>query len=113
MDVIGTTYFLGLTIETVSCMCLVLGIGFCVDYCVHIAHAFGVASGNSERRVKIALTEMGPAILNGGTTTFIGFSLLCVSNYYGFTIVFNASYDYPRKLGFNTKHDITLGRSSH
>ena len=91
MDVIGVTYFLGQTIETVTCLCLVLGIGFCVDYCAHVAHAFGVASGNSEKRVEIVLTEMGTAILNGATTTFVGFSLLAFSDYYGFTVVFRVS----------------------
>ena len=38
-------FFWGMTIDTISCMCIVLIVGLCVDYSVHIAHAFNVAEG--------------------------------------------------------------------
>ena len=36
VDVTGTAYFIGQTIDSVSCICMVLAIGFSVDYSVHI-----------------------------------------------------------------------------
>ena len=35
----------GLTIDTISCVNLVISVGLCVDYAAHIAHAFLVAHG--------------------------------------------------------------------
>ena len=34
---------------------------------------------------------MGPAILNGGLTTFLALFLLAFSNYYAYTVFFNVS----------------------
>ena len=48
IDVTGTAYFIGQTIDSVSCICMVLAIGFSVDYSVHIAHAFSVAEGDRD-----------------------------------------------------------------
>jgi Niemann-Pick C1 protein len=45
VDVIGMLFFWGITIDTISCMCIVLVVGLCVDYSVHIAHAYNVADG--------------------------------------------------------------------
>jgi predicted RND superfamily exporter protein len=36
VDVLGGMYFWDLTIDTVSCIDLVLAIGLCVDYSAHI-----------------------------------------------------------------------------
>ena len=39
-------FYLGQNIDVISCICNVLVIGFCVDYCVHIAHAYLVSYGD-------------------------------------------------------------------
>lgn len=44
-DVTGIIYYWGLTIDTVSCVSVVLVVGLCVDYSAHIAHAFIVEEG--------------------------------------------------------------------
>ena len=67
----GIAYFWGLTIDPLVCMGTVLVVGLCVDYSVHIAHAFADASGTSGERASEALITIGPAIFNGGTTTFL------------------------------------------
>ena len=41
----GYIFYWGLTIDTVSCMSVVLVVGLCVDYSAHIAHAFIVEKG--------------------------------------------------------------------
>ena len=40
VDVLGGMYFWDLTIDTVSCIDLVLAIGLCVDYAAHIGKYF-------------------------------------------------------------------------
>ena len=45
VDITGMIHFWGLTIDTISCVNIVLGVGLCVDYSAHIAHAFIVSTG--------------------------------------------------------------------
>ena len=89
VDITGMIHFWGLTIDPISCVIIVLGVGLCVDYSVHIAHAFNVARGETGgERARAALTTMGPAILNGGTTTWLALIVLAFSNSYGFIVMF-------------------------
>ena len=46
VDIIGFLHFWGITIDIISCVNIVLAVGLCVDYSVHIGHAFLIASGN-------------------------------------------------------------------
>ena len=56
---------------------LIIAIGLCVDYSAHVAHRFLVErSGSREDRVRTTLIHIGPAVLNGGVSTFIAFILL-------------------------------------
>jgi predicted RND superfamily exporter protein len=49
VDVIGlSNLFWSQTVDTVSCVAIVLVVGFSVDYSAHIAHAFIVADGEKE-----------------------------------------------------------------
>ncbi len=47
--------------------------------------------GTSGERAAASLTEMGPAILNGGITTFLALFLLGFSDSYGFLVFFKVS----------------------
>ena len=49
------------SVDMITCVCFVLVIGFCVDYCVHIAHAFLVSKGSRKERATDALTEVSRA----------------------------------------------------
>ena len=44
-NIIGFLHFWDITIDIISCINIVLAIGLCVDYSVHIGHAFIVARG--------------------------------------------------------------------
>ncbi len=80
---------LGITVDTISCINIVLAIGLCVDYSAHIAHAFIVAEGPTRvDRALSALVAMGPAILNGGVTTFLALVLLGGSQSHAFIVFF-------------------------
>ena len=84
----GIMHFWGLTIETVSCTNLIICIGICVDSAAHITHEFLATSGTKEERSKLALKNIGPAVLNGGFSTFLTFIVCANSNSYVFTTFF-------------------------
>eukprot|EP00095_Tigriopus_kingsejongensis_P005354 maker-scaffold34_size539781-snap-gene-1.9 protein:Tk05354 transcript:maker-scaffold34_size539781-snap-gene-1.9-mRNA-1 annotation:"hypothetical protein DAPPUDRAFT_306990" len=88
VDMVGFLHFWGLTIDTISCINIVLAIGLCVDYSAHIAHAFIVEEGDREERAMNSLVSMGPAILNGGITTFLALVLLGFSESHAFITFF-------------------------
>ena len=83
-------YVYGLTIDTVSCISLVLCIGLSVDYSVHIAHAFLSERSVEDRRTRIsqAVAKVGPAVLQGGISTLIPFVMLAFSNSHVFKTFF-------------------------
>ena len=45
VDVVGTLHFWDVTIDVISCVNIILATGLCVDYSVHLAHAFSIAKG--------------------------------------------------------------------
>ncbi|XP_064106507.1 NPC1-like intracellular cholesterol transporter 1 [Macrobrachium nipponense] len=76
LDVMAIMHICGLTIDTVSCIALVLAIGICVDYSAHVAHAFLNVTGSKKERVQDTIAQVGPAVLHGGTSTLVAFLLL-------------------------------------
>ena len=79
VNVAGYANFWGLNIDTLFAIFMTISIGLCVDYSAHIAHAFMVAKGSRDDRMKQTLTCIGPAVLNGGISTFLAFVLLSMS----------------------------------
>merc|ERR1712032_1610444 len=76
VDLCGYMHFWGLTIDVISAVDIIIAIGLCVDYAVHICHAFLTVDGTKRERAQAALVDMGPAVLNGGVSTLIAFILL-------------------------------------
>jgi len=79
VDIVGFLHFWGMTIDIISCVSIVLAIGLCVDYSVHIGHAFLIGPGYRLDKAIFALESIGPAVFNGGFTTFLALSLLAFS----------------------------------
>ena len=48
VDLVGFLHFWGITIDTLSCVNIVLAVGLCIDYSAHIAHAFIVSTGKAK-----------------------------------------------------------------
>merc|ERR1712038_879215 len=71
VDIVGFLHFWGITIDILSAVNIVLAIGLCVDYAVHIAHAYLMSSGSRQQRATNAVKLIGAAVINGGTTTFL------------------------------------------
>ncbi|XP_064096527.1 patched domain-containing protein 3-like [Macrobrachium nipponense] len=90
IGVCGTMWLWGLTIDTVSCIALVLAIGMSVDYAAHIAHAFLSVKGTNDRkeRARIALEGVGSAVLQGGVSTLLAFVMLAWSSSHVFVTFF-------------------------
>ncbi|KAK7075015.1 Patched domain-containing protein 3 [Halocaridina rubra] len=88
VDVMALMTWWGLTIDTVSCINLVLSIGLCVDYSVHIALHFLQVKGTRDERVSLTVQEMGPAVVNGAFSTFLAFILLATSESHVFESFF-------------------------
>eukprot|EP00088_Acartia_fossae_P041082 TRINITY_DN4294_c0_g1_i7.p1 TRINITY_DN4294_c0_g1~~TRINITY_DN4294_c0_g1_i7.p1 ORF type:complete len:1080 (-),score=273.26 TRINITY_DN4294_c0_g1_i7:86-3325(-) len=79
VDIVGFLHFWEMTIDIISCVSIVLAIGLCVDYSVHIGHAFLIAPGSRLEKAVSAIETIGPAVFNGGFTTFLALSLLSLS----------------------------------
>jgi len=92
VNVGGFIHFWGLTIDTVSCTNIIISIGLCVDYSAHIAHAFMSTHGTRDERVKKALADIGPAVFNGGFSTFLAFVLLANSRSHVFATFFKVFF---------------------
>ena len=89
-------HFWNVTIDTVSCVNLIIAIGLCVDYSAHIAHRFSeeiIFEGSSRNeRAQAALTNIGPAVLNGGISTLLAFVLLAGSRSHAFLVFFKVFF---------------------
>ena len=79
VNVAGYANFWGLSIDTLFAIFMTISIGLCVDYSAHIAHGFMVEEGTRDERMKKTLVKIGPAVLNGGISTFLAFVLLSMS----------------------------------
>ena len=88
VDIVGFLHFWDITIDIISCVNIVLAVGLCVDYSVHIGHAFLVSRGSSGQRTASALATIGSAVFNGGLTTFLALVLLGLSTSHVFISFF-------------------------
>ncbi|XP_034243315.1 NPC intracellular cholesterol transporter 1-like isoform X2 [Thrips palmi] len=87
-DLVGSMYFFGLTIEISTSIMVLLCTGLTVDYAAHIGYEFSRMPGDGNERAMGALRHMGPAVFNGGFSTFLAFVLLGFSSSYIFTTFF-------------------------
>ena len=88
VDLCGFMHTWGITIDVVSSVDVIIAIGLCIDYSVHICHAFLTVSGTRKERAKAAVLDMGMAVLNGGVSTLIAFILLAGSDSHVFSVFF-------------------------
>lgn len=74
VDILGGMPMWPVSLNTISIVNLVMAVGLVVDYCAHIAHSFGKQSSlvSRKERVALALGEIGPGVLLGCTSTFVG-----------------------------------------
>ena len=84
--------FWGIKVDTAASVLLSVALGLSVDYSAHIAHAFMTTPGKTrDERVKKTIIEIGPAVFNGGLSTYLAFAILVFSNSYVFQVFFKTS----------------------
>ncbi|KAK7483450.1 hypothetical protein BaRGS_00025249 [Batillaria attramentaria] len=105
VDVAGSLQFWGTTIDTASSILLTLCVGLAVDYSAHIGHTFMTISGPRTERTIATLRNMGPAVFNGGFSTFLAFVLLADSASYGFLVFFRV---FSTVVLFGLFHGLTF-----
>ncbi|KAK7077773.1 Patched domain-containing protein 3 [Halocaridina rubra] len=88
VDVGALMHWWGLTIDTVSCIDLVLAIGLCVDYAAHVGHTFMTTTGTRNERAAQTVGIIGPAVFSGGFSTFLSFVFLANSSSHVFISFF-------------------------
>ena len=70
---------------------VVISVGLCLDYSIHVAQEFLMAEGSGNKRAQQALSKVGRAVFNGGFTTFLGMAILSMGPgkpFYGFAFLF-------------------------
>ncbi len=93
VDLGGFMYLWGINVDTITAIFITIALGLTVDYSAHITHAFVVEKGQSRQdRIFRVLVELGPAVLNGGLSTFLAFFLLCTSDSLVFLIFFKVFF---------------------
>jgi len=85
---LGFMHWIGDYMNMVTAINLLLAIGLTVDYSAHICHAFLVATGTRNERVRRALKTMGPPVFNGGMTTLLATVVLGAAQSYIFQVFF-------------------------
>jgi len=104
-DIVGFLHFWGITIDVISCINIVLAVGLCVDYSVHVGHAFLVSAGSRQEKSVTAVTSIGPAVANGGITTFLALLLCCLSTGHVFLTFFKV---FSLTVAFGLFHGLVL-----
>ncbi|QDZ21743.1 patched domain-containing protein [Chloropicon primus] len=85
----GFLYLLGLRFNAVTVVNLVMAVGLSIDYSLHIAHScLDSADGRGTNPVEYALKTIGPAVLAGGISTFMGILPLAGSTTFIFKMFF-------------------------
>ncbi|XP_019187240.1 PREDICTED: Niemann-Pick C1 protein-like [Ipomoea nil] len=101
LDIMGVMAILNIQLNAVSVVNLVMSVGIAVEFCVHITHAFLVASGDRNQRMKEALTTMGASVFSGITLTkLVGVLVLCFSRTEVFVVYYFQMYLALVILGF-------------
>ena len=93
LDIVGSLYFMGLTIEIVTSVQLILSVGLALDYSAHIGVTYIVTRARDRKlRTQETLNDIGTAVFNGGFSTFLAFVLIAFSDSYIFLVFFKVLY---------------------
>ncbi|KAK7479950.1 hypothetical protein BaRGS_00028777, partial [Batillaria attramentaria] len=96
MIVIGIFGFMslwGLTLSSVTMIHLIMSVGFSVDFSAHVCAAYMTSlECTRHARARQALTHASGPILNGGLSSLVGISVLCVSDSYIFQSFFKIMF---------------------
>lgn len=85
LGIFGFMYYWGLTLSMITVLHLVMSIGFSVDFCVHICHAFlSARSEKQQNAIPKAFDKVGGPVLNAAFSSLLGIAVLGFSKSYIF-----------------------------
>jgi len=71
VSVVGTMVMLGWNLGSIESILIGIIAGFSVDYVVHLAHAYEIASGDTYARITEAFSDLGISVFNGMITSVV------------------------------------------
>ena len=71
VSVVGTMVMLGWNLGSIESILIGIIAGFSVDYVVHLAHAYEIASGDTYDRITEAFSDLGISVFNGMITSVV------------------------------------------
>lgn len=92
VSLVATLHIWGIQISSIMMVELIMSIGFCSDFCVHIVHAFLTSVGTRKERARQALINMGMPILCASLSSIIGVLFLCFAKSYLFRTFFKTMF---------------------
>lgn len=90
-DLLAAIYWQNNNLAPFSFAAVVISVGLCLDYSIHVAQEFLIAEGSANERASEAVTNVGRAVFNGGFTTFLGMAVLSMGPgkpFYSFAFLF-------------------------
>ena len=88
VSLVASLHAWGIQASSVMMVELVMSIGFCSDFCVHIVHAFLTSKGSRKERAQQALVNMAMPILCASLSSIIGVMFLGFAQSYLFRTFF-------------------------
>ncbi|CAM9122089.1 unnamed protein product, partial [Laminaria digitata] len=90
VELLGFVHHWGLEVNSITVIELIMAVGLVVDYMVHVVHYFLHQDPNTPKNERIAdaLGEIGPSVMVGAATTFLGIMPLAFANNVIFRVFF-------------------------
>ncbi|CAN0203161.1 unnamed protein product [Ascophyllum nodosum] len=90
VELLGFVYHYGLEVNGITVIQLIMAVGLVVDYTAHIMHYFLHQNTDSSKDVQIAnaLGEVGPSVMLGAATTFLGIMPMAFASSFIFRVFF-------------------------
>lgn len=106
VEILGCMWALGIAIDSVSVINIVLAVGLSVDYSAHVGHCFMTKGGTDKnKRALESLADIGAAVLQGATSTFLAVVVLLFSSSYVFKIL---SKQFAITVALGVLHGLVL-----
>ncbi|CAM9418245.1 unnamed protein product [Ectocarpus sp. 8 AP-2014] len=107
VELLGFVYHWRLDVNSLTVIELIMAVGLVVDYMVHIVHYFLHQDPDRDKDVRIAdgLGEIGPSVVVGAATTFLGITPMAFAANHVFRVFFKM---FLIIIGFGFFHGVAF-----